>query len=424
MVKTILFLSLTFYFSLASAEISWENPAVLCPEEVMPRGFHCPDFSSVSDPYSEFPSTLSIEEINEWNTIRLADLRLCRNEEILRREKEKPGTFSENSLKSAWLVVDGGANVKEKLDEIEKAGREFGIPPQILIGALKQESQLSSIGVQPDGGNYSCGIAQLNISEWCESMNSLPVEDQKKLGWSSISCDTAVLPTESVKYFYELALKKTTGIKPGYQMTAEDYAWIKPTDVPLKEEVFTAVSSYLMHCQDFTLSIPFKARILKNLYDHFVPASLKLNEHYTEGKTFSRVCHNPYPVDVFPLHTGWLLTTAMYNAGPVQAKLVGHYFKVQNNQFPQMSPQDLIEALHWGGKWKEGTEQIVFADQKGKEFSQKWLKSCIVQRHVARIVQHVTEPTKIMARSLDQEGCKSTVPLYRQQSSGVKEIPE
>ncbi len=387
----------------------------------MPRGYVCPDFSSVTDPYTEFPSTLSIDEINEWTTVRSPDLRLCRNQEVLRREIEKPGTFSEGTLKAAWLIVDGSLHVQEKLNEIEKASREFGIPPQILIGALKQESQLSSIGVQPDGGNYSCGIAQLNISEWCESMNVLPVDRQKQLGWPSIQCDTAVLPVESVKSFYELALKKNAGLKPVYQMTAEDYAWIKLSDVSLSEPVFQAVSSYLSHCQDFTLSISFKARILKNLYDHFVPSALKLNEHYTEGKTFSRLCKNPYPVDVYPLHTGWLLTTAMYNAGPVQAKLVGHYFQVQNNQFPLLSPQELIEALHWGGKWKEGTEFIIFSDQKGKEFSQKWFKSCIAQRHVARVVQHVTEPTKTVVRSLDQEGCKSTVPLYRQQSSGVKE---
>lgn len=422
MVKT----SLIFFFlflSNAFAEFSWENPPVLCPEESMPRGYTCPDFSHITDPYAEFPAGMAIEEINEWTINRAADLRFCRNSEILRREKEKPGTFSESSLKMAWLVVDGGKNVAEKLAAIEKASADFQIPPQILIGALKQESQLSSIGVQPDGGNYSCGIAQLNINEWCESMNALSADEQAALNWPRISCETSTLPTESVKAFYEIALKKNAPGRPGYTMTPEDYQTIQQSDVSLPGPLFLAVRSYLNHCQDFQLSIAFKARILKNLFDRFVPSALTSNELYLPGKTFERTCKNPYTVKAYPLHTGWLLATAMYNAGPVQAKLVGHYFKVQNYQFPQINPQELIEALHWGGKWKEGTDLLIFRDQKEKEFSQKWLKSCIVQRHVAKVVQHVTAGTELIVRSLEQEGCRASVPLYRQVSSGVKEIP-
>lgn len=422
MVKTNLFFFFLF-FSQAFADVVWENPPVLCPEESMPRGFSCPDFTSVTDPYAEFPKEMSPEDILEWTQNRAADLRFCRNSEILRREKEKPGTFSDSSLKMAWLVVDGGKNVAEKLSAIEKASADFQIPPQILIGALKQESQLSSIGVQPDGGNYSCGIAQLNINEWCESLNALSEKERRKLGWPLISCDNAVLPTESVKSFYEIALRKNAPGRPGYQMTSEDYHSIQKDDVNLPENVFLAVKSYLNHCQDFELSIAFKARILKNLFDRFVPTALTSNEQYLPGQTFSRVCKNPYTIKSYPLHTGWLLATAMYNAGPVQAKLVGHYLKVQNYQFPQINPQELIEALHWGGKWKEGTDLIVFQDQKGKEFSQKWLKSCIVQRHVAKVVQHVTAGTDSIVKSLDKEGCRASVPLYRQSSSGVKEMP-
>lgn len=410
-------------FKTVFASDLWENPPVLCPEETMVQGFSCPDFSKVTDPYTEFPSDLSIEEINDWSVNRIADLRFCRNKEILRREKEKPGTFSESSLKMAWLVVDGGRNVTEKLSAILKASADYQIPPQILIGALKQESQLSSIGVQPDGGNYSCGIAQLNINEWCESMNALSAEEKQKLGWPLISCDTTVLPTESVKSFYEIALRKTLPGRPGYQMTSEDYQAIQREDVNLPENIFLAVKSYLNHCQDYQLSIAFKARILKNLFDRFVPETLTKNELYSPGKTFERSCKTPYIVKAYPLHTGWLLATAMYNAGPVQAKLVGHYFKVQNYEFPAIHPQELIEALHWGGKWKEGTDLVVFRDQKGKEFTQKWFKSCIVQRHVAKVVQHVTAGLDPIVRSLDQEGCRSTVPLYRQLSSGVKEVP-
>lgn len=419
-----LYLLNILYFSAARADFSWENPPVLCPEESMPRGYECPDFSTVSDPYNDFPPALSIEEINEWNTHRNLDLKLCRNTEVLKREKNKPGSFSEATLKAAWLVVDGAVNAPEKLSAIEKASGEFGIPPQILLGALKQESGLSSIGVQPDGGNYSCGIAQLNIEEWCESMNSLSPEKKTELGWPDISCDSAVLPTNSVKVFYDLALQKLNGARPGYQLTSHDYESISPSEVAMTEPLFKAVQSFLFHCQDFNYSIAFKARILKNLYDRFVPESFKIKEQYTEGKKFERNCLHPYPVTSFPLHTGWLLTTAMYNAGPVQLKLIGHYYQIKNYQFPDMTPLDLIEALHWGGKWMPGTELISFTDQSGKEYTQKWFKSCIVQRHVAKVIQHVTATGEVIARSLDQEGCRATVPLYRQQSSGIKDATQ
>lgn len=423
MLKNACFIILaTLFYGLAvKAETAWDNPAVLCPEEILPRGFDCLDLSAVSDPYLEFPPTLSKEEVDDWTNNKSADLRLCRNLEVIKREKIKPGSFSEYNLKGAWMVIDGATFVKEKLEAILAASVKYGIPPQILIGALKQESGLSSIGVAPDGGNYSCGIAQMNIQEWCESINQLPKEQRAELGWPVIKCDGATLPTEVIKPFYEIALKKNSGIKTSYQMTASDYDGITAADVGLDENTFVAANSFLHNCQNFVLSIDFKARILKNLFDRFVPKSLREAELYSasSGLTFPRQCQSAYPVAAYPLHTGWLLAVAMYNAGPVQAKLLGHYYHVVNNEFPVLNPLDLIEALFWGGKWKEGTDSVVFSDQNGREFSQRWYKSCVVQKHVARVIQHVTIFSETIARPLDLEGCKITVPDYRQVSSGV-----
>ncbi|MDD4974140.1 MAG: hypothetical protein PHY93_07295 [Bacteriovorax sp.] len=417
-------LATVIYVITAKAEIAWENPAVLCPEEILPRGLDCLDLSGVADPQVEFPSTLSKEEISDWTNNKTADLRLCRNMEVLNREKINPGTFSENNLKAAWMVVNGAIFVKEKLDAIIAASVKYGIPPQILIGALKQESGLSTIGVAPDGGNYSCGMAQMNIQEWCESINQLPKEKRDERGWPVISCDEATLPTDAVKPFYEMALKRNTGIKQSYQMLASDYDGITAVDVGMEENLFLATYSFLHHCQDFSLSIDFKARILKNLFDHFVPKSLREAELYSASSsfgTFPRHCERAYPVAAYPLHTGWLLAVAMYNAGPVQAKLIGHYYHVVNNEFPLINPLGLIEALYWGGKWKAETDSIIFYDQNGKEFTQRWYKSCVVQKHVARVIQHVTIFSENIARSLDLEGCKNVVPENRQISSGVKD---
>lgn len=399
---------------------SWDNPAVLCPEELLPKGLACPDFTQLADPYSGLPDGMSKEEATDWINNKSFDLRLCRNREVWRREQIKAGSFSEAALKGAWMVIDGGKQVKEKLEAVHAAGIKYGIPPQILIGALKQESGMSTIGVAPDGGNYSCGMAQINIQEWCLSMNRLSAGEKAALGWPEISCEPSVLPTDSVKAFYEIALKNAAP-RRSYELVASDYDGISAEDVGLPLNTFNAVNSFVHNCQNIALSISAKAQNLKNLFDYFVPKALKGNELYPEGKTFPRNCSNEYPTKAYPLHTGWLLAVAMYNAGPVQAKLIGHYYDVQKNKFPAMTPLDLIEALHWGGKWKTGTDSVFFKDQDGNKFSQRWYKSCVVQKHVAKVIQHATVINQSIAKSLEQEPCKPTgVPEYRQNSSGVK----
>lgn len=414
-------LSLSFQLSSSFGATSWDNPAVLCPEELLSRGFTCPDFTQLPDPYTGFPASFSKEEALDWTNNKAVDLRLCRNKEVWRREQLKPGSFSEGNLKGAWMVIDGGKRVDEKLEAINEVGIKYGIPPHILIGALKQESGMSTIGVWPDGGNYSCGMAQINIQEWCLSMNRLSAEKKAELGWPNIACEPGVLPTDSVKPFYEIALKNAAPRK-SYELVASDYDGITAEDVGLPATTFQAVNSFVHNCQNISLSITAKAQNLKNLFDNFVPKTLREAEIYPEGVSFARSCNRAYPSRAYPLHTGWLLAVAMYNAGPKQAKLIGHYYQVKKNKFPLMTPLDLIEALHWSGKWKFGTDSVFFKDQDGNKLSQRWYKSCIVQKHVAKVIQHVTAPTETIAKSLEQEGCKPTgVPDYRQSSSGVKE---
>ena len=423
----------------AHAEIDWQNPAVLCPEEVLPKGLPCPDFTQVKNPLTDFPVSLSAEERNDWKNNKLPDLRSCRNREVMRREALKPGTFSAGVLENSWMLADSGNNVSEKLNAIEEASKKFGVPPQILIGAMRQESLLSSLGITPDGGNYSCGMAQLNIQEWCQSMNSLPKNKQEELGWpAGIKCDSDELPTDIVKPFYDFARRNARN-RPDYLFTAEDFKGITYKDVKhghgllrifsklfsknkMNKKTFAAVNSFVQNCQSIPLSVSAKAQALKSLFDNFVPAELKNAEQYTNGKTFPRACANPYPVSAYPLHTGWLLAVAMYNAGPLQPKIVRHYYKAQNTEFPRINPLELIEALHWGGKWKEKGVNIAITNQKGDELTQIWYKSCIVQRHVARVIQHVTIPSESIAKALDVEGCKKdSLPEYRKYSSGVKD---
>ena len=413
------------------AQDFWQNPPVICPEEIMPKGFVCPDFSKVVNVYTDYPDEFSVDDINEWKTNRAADLRICRNKEVLRREAANPGNIGATVRELAWMTVSGAEKASEKLAEIKKASDEFGMPEQILVGAMRQESLLATLGVSPDGGNYSCGMSQLNIQEWCRGISRLPESEQQKYAWPvGISCDDTTLPLILVKPFYDIAIKNLS-TKPLYLLDSTHFQSIQFQDVSLsfpsavnelQLKRFEAVKSFVGNCQNISLSVHLKAQTLRDLFDKYVPTSLKLSQIYKAGQSYQRKCLSPYTSKYYPLHTGWLLAVAMYNAGPLQSIILEHYYQTDANHLPDLNPKDLIEALHWGGKWKKNTSLIEFKDSEDNLYTQKWFKSCIVQRHVARVVQHVTLPSMSIAKSLEQAPCSplADVPEYRKISSGIK----
>ncbi len=414
-----------------SVQAQWDNPAVLCPEEILPQNIACLDLTHVKNPSIDFPDGMSADEKFEWTHKHFSDLNLCRAQELLNRETKRPGSFTPLQAELSWMTVDGGKDVPLKLQSILNASKKYQIPPQILIGALTQESLLASLGVAPDGGNYSCGIAQLNIQEWCGGISLVSGADRERLGWPQLGeMGCGDLSPSLLAPFYEIALSRL-GTRPDYKMTSTDFAGITIDQIQgkwpaasteIQTTRFMAVTSFLKNCQDISLSIPFKAQTLKSLFNLYVPNALKFQQTYTTRETFNRSCKDPYPTKFYPLHTGWLLAVAAYNAGPRQTQLLEHYFQIQHNNFPELSPLDLIEALHWGGKVKESNRRVIFVGQNGTLNSQAWYKSCVVQRHVARVIQHVTEPGKSIARSLEQAACsQGEVPHYRVISSGIKD---
>lgn len=401
-----------------SLRAQWETPAVQCPEKILPQGLACPDFSGVENLWDEYPADMSAEEIREWKTHRAPDLKLCRYRELLRREEERSGTFTPLQVEIAWMITQGALRPQQKLQALMAASRLFSIPPHILLGALTQESLLASLGVSPDGGNYSCGIAQLNLPEWCQGMQTLTEAQRAGLHWPALACGS--LSSTVVRPFYDIAVQRLNG-RPAYQIRASDFAGITAAQVGLAPKTFEAVSSFLRHCQDDDLSIRFKAANLRKLFTQFVPAPLRRAEtSATPVREESCVLQNETPY--YPLHTGWLLAVAAYNAGPRVVGILKHYYQVQDDQFPDMTPKDLVEALHWGGKVRPGTNLVAFTGQSGKTQTQSWFKSCVVQRHVARVVQHVTKPGHTILESLEKVPCANgEVPLYRRNSSGIKE---
>jgi hypothetical protein len=403
-----------------SAFAGWEAPAVQCPEKILPQGHACPDLTQVRNVFEEFPAEMTSAEINLWKTERGPDLKVCRYREALRREKEKPGSYTPIQIQIGWMISEGGKNPEGKLNSVVLASKKYNIPPHVLIGAITQESLLASLGISPDGGNYSCGIAQLNISEWCQGMQSLTPAERTRLGWPAISCSS--IASSQIAPFYEIASNRL-GTRPDYQINASDFSGITSADVGLPETTFQAVSSFINNCQNDELSIRFKAANLSSLFKNFVPAPLRARETFAENSQRVAQCRINNTTNYWPLHTGWLLAVAMYNAGPRVAGLVEHYYQVSENNFPTITPTDLVEALHWGGKVRPGTSVVAFTNQAGKTLTQSWYKSCVVQRHVSRVVQHVTLPGRTILSSLEKVPCANgEVPLYRKNSSGIKEL--
>jgi hypothetical protein len=415
---------------MAGLGLNWAQPPVGCIEDFVPKTIDrpCLDLSQLPNPNVSLPPELIPEEVQFWNVDHRANLSLCRAIETDRRHRLGLQNFSADVLLVTWMRLNSAQDLDQKVSAIYEAANNVGMPPQILFGALKQESLLSNLGLTPDGNNYSCGLGQINIQEWCRYVSGLNSVEQIQMGWpTGITCDPQSLPTTLLAPFYQIAALASSP-QPDYLWTKENFKSIQLHDVVAdfptgtgaeQKSRFEAVISFLNHCQDPRSAIFAKAAELKHLFNEFVPRSLQRAQHYSKGDAFKKNCQNSSS-RTYPLHTGWLLAVAIYNAGPKQVPLVQHYFS-RKHLSKKLSPLDLIEALHWGGIFNSKDGLIHFDSPDGTQLTQSWFKSCIVQRHIARVIQYSTLPGFEIAQSLETEGCSKTkIPEYRKTSSGKK----
>ena len=427
----------------------WAQPPVGCVEEVMPQmpSYPCLDLTSVQNPTRDLPSSLTPDEVTLWTRDRKRALVLCRAQEILRRESLHPGGIDPGWVEASWMRMEGVKETDEKIAAIYEGTNLNQMPPQILLGALMQESMMADLGISSDGGNYSCGIAQLNVLEWCHWAEHADPDIKNQIGWPARKagmCSAPLLSTKLVEPFFKYGLAHLNGV-PAYKMKPKHLEGIRLADVigsfPAgssndQKLRFEIVQSFVKNCSSYRFSIPAKAHVLKAIFDHEIPSAFHDVQTYTSGG-FARPCRNRSTTNAYPLHSGWLLADAIYNAGSRIVDVVAHYRKLDRAAasnpatWAEFYPQDLVSALYWGGKYNRKTDRLDSIDLEGNPFSMTWFKSCIVQRHVARVVQYVTLPGYDLVRSLeDKNGCakstfdsegnliKSSVPLERQRSSG------
>jgi len=421
---------MTLVSLLAGLGLNWAQPPVGCIEDFIPKSLDrpCLDLSHLPNPNVDLPTDLSIEEIQFWDVDHRANLNLCRSLETDRRHRLGLQKFSDDVMLITWMRIDAFRDQEEKISTIYEASNEIGMPPQVLFGAMKQESLLSNLGLTPDGNNYSCGIGQINLQEWCRYVSNLNEIEQIQMGWPiGVACTPDSLPTSLLAPFYKIAMSEATP-KRDYLLTKEDFKSIQLSDVrnefPTGSERqqnvrFMAATSFLNHCQDVRSATFAKASELKYLFNQFVPLSMQRAQRYRKGERFYRTCQEPQSSRTYPLHTGWLLAVAIYNAGPKEALLLKHYYS--GKKLKNLTPPDLIEALHWGGRFDPKDQLLHFRSPRGEKLTQTWFKSCIVQRHIARVIEYSTLPGFEIVRSLDTEGCSKTkIPEYRKTSSGKK----
>ncbi len=425
--------------------VDWAQPEVGCVEDLVPNvpDRACLDLTTVANPMKDWPA-LAPAELVYWQTTK-RPLNYCRAQEVLRREAAAPGS-QVDFLETAWMYDLAAKNYDAKVSAIYEASRNLQIPAQILTGALYQESLLSELGIAEDGGNFSCGIGQANLSEWCNWIDKQSPSVKALLGWPSVSC-SEVSPS-LLRPFYRIAVKNLAGA-PEYQLSKAHFANIAFDDVvadfPSGNAVtqrarYRAVSSFIEHCSEPVPGISANANAIAQIYRSVVPKGLLTRETYTAGEKFNRSCREQGFEGQYPLNSGWLIAVGIYNAGGKGVDALAHYNRwsatnlADEKTFANFSPPDLVEAFYWAGQYESRDDQIHFKRLDGRATNWLWYKACVLQRHIARVVQHVSLPgvPNLISSLEGKAGCaksifdasgklvQSKVPPERQISSGVK----
>jgi len=431
--------------------VNWAQPPIGCVEEMVPHRADrpCLDLSGLANPVKDWPTNLSPEDNQYWYGQRRG-INICRSEEVMRREAARPGSMNPAHVELSWMALESLRNSETKVNAIYEGSRQTGVPLHVLTGAVYQESLFAELGIADDGGNFSCGVQQINLIGWCAWANKQSPEDKQAMGWpqNTVACSNPEhIKLSFFKPIYEIAKKRLGGL-PEHRLNKSHFA-----NIPLKTFVsqwpdaspqvqqyrYKLIRSFVENCSDASKGILAKAHELAGIYKQFVPNALKNKDRYSSGNRFARSCRESQTGNSYPLHTGWLLAISAYNAGPRAIDAAAHYNRWNKESIndPEevrgFNPTDIVTSLYWAGKYNSDNDLIEFKGLNGATKSWSWFKACVAQRHIARVMQHVTllpeffvdtlEGDKPCARSkFDEDGdlLETSVPEVRQYSSGQK----
>jgi hypothetical protein len=433
--------------------IDWSQPPLGCVEEMVPHASTrpCLDLTTVANPLKDWPPNLPQPDHDYWYGQRRA-LNYCRTAEVLRREAVQPGSQTPGAIETSWMTVDSINDYDIKVNAVYEASDRYGVPAHVLTGAVYQESLFSELGISDDGGNYSCGAEQINLYGWCTWANEQSAKDKAAMGWpaSTVRCDdTNLVNLAFIKPFYVLA-KTRLGTLPEYRLNKSHFQNIIIQDVagqwPVADAAtnnmrYQLIYSFINNCSDPRFGILATGSELKSLYTAYLSSAMKEKDRYSGSTRFARQCRKTAIDDAYPLHTGWLMAVASYNAGPRAIDAVTYYNQWSKDQFNDpatvqgFTADKIVDSIYWSGKYNTATDKIDFASVTGGARNWIWFKGCVAQRHVARVMQHVTLLPEFFVDSLeglypcatsskDPNGNVITsVPPFRQTSTGVKPAP-
>ncbi len=270
------------------------------------------------------------------------------------------------------------------------------------------------------------------------------------MNWPVTGLQCEDLQLSFVKPFYDIAKSRLNGL-PEYRLMPSHFQNISYNDVvgqfpPASEAVqkirYQATRAFIDNCAEPQKAITAKAHEIADLFKRYVPAGMKQNERYAAGDGLKRKCQDTGHGEYYPLHAGWLIAVGSYNAGPQAVDALAHYQMWDRAAvgdlatFRDFTPANMVESLYWAGKWDPQDDKIHFSLLNGREFSWPWFRACVLQRHIARVSEHVTAYGQKSALSSmeDKFGTcmrsqidpgsgkviKTGVPSHRQTSSGVK----
>ena len=423
-ILTLALVLITPFLSLADTEkIDWAQPPLLCVEDVIPAvpSKPCPDLSDLVNPLKDEP-TLPENELAWWKNQKFG-LNYCRSAEVFRREKESPGSQTAGAIELSWMRINAVIDRDQKVKAVYDASAANDVPPHILTGAFMQESIFAPLGVADDGGNFSCGVGQINMTEWCDWAENQSSSKKKSMNWPTdgVNCATEASKTFA-RPFYEIAVKRL-GKLPTYRMTSKHLekislssvagAW-KDVSPSVQKRRYELATAFLKSCMKNEDAIPAKAFQLKKLYTLFVPEGLKQHEVYKSKEKFNKSCLRPQNSKVYPVQTGWLVAVGAYNAGPKVQDAMAYTRRwskkdvADKDTFVEFTPQDLIASIYNVGTFNPKSGKVEFSDLDGNSASWSQFKICILQRHIARVVQHVTQPnvSPLVVSLEGTAGCK------------------
>ncbi len=399
-----------FAQSEAITPIDIYQPPVMCPEEAVP--------------------SLPSDHIVNENFGNHSDI-----EQVLKKNNGVPDE-SDANYQSDWLLLKGAENARSKIDTIYQAANRQRMPVQVLVGALLQESSMVDLGISEDYGNWSCGIGQLNLIEWCTWAKNETPEMKKSIQWPSDVvaqyekenpgqdiCGGDFIRAAHVKPFHDIGLRnlRSDGINHSesfllgehiiqggsvsYPTVARELHSItlkkmkcshrhREDDECLKIKTSTnertaqflrylLTKNFAENCSSHKNMIQAKAFTLKQLFDA-MPTDIKISQKYKSGNTFNRACLQKNITDSVPLHVGWLLSDAVYNAG--QEIIPGIYnYKIKNKlSWDAMTPSHLAKAIDSTLKIKRYSKQLTKIGREEAHY------------HIRNVIQNVSDDETIV----------------------------